>query len=114
MGSDDILVYINSDRMGVGAEQLGRLLVMSFLEMLAASPVMPSRMIFVNSGVFLTTEGSEVIEILERMEQAGVEIFSCGTCLDYYRRTDSLRVGKIGNMGGTVEALMSAGKVVSP
>jgi selenium metabolism protein YedF len=114
MGSGNFLVYINTDRMGMGAEQLGRLLVTSFLETLAASSVMPSRMIFVNSGVFLTTEGSEVLEILERMEKAGVEILSCGTCLDYYRRTDSLRVGKVGNMAGTVEALMSAGKVVSP
>ncbi len=114
MGSDNTVVYVNVDRMGVGAEQLGRLLMTSFLESLDASLVKPSSMIFVNSGVFLTTEGSEVLEVLQRIESAGVEILSCGTCLDYYRRKDNLRVGKIGNMAGTVDLLVNAGKVISP
>ena len=71
-------------------------------------------MFFVNSGVFLTTEGSDVLETLTELADAGVEIFSCGTCLDYYRRTENLRVGGVGNMSGTVEGLLGAGKIVIP
>ena len=114
MEKDGTVVYIRSDRMAVGAEQLGRLLMTSFLETLASSPAKPARMLFVDSGVFLTTEGSEVLDTLKRIEAAGVEIFSCGTCLDYYRRRDNVRVGKIGNMAGTVETLMNAGRIISP
>jgi selenium metabolism protein YedF len=114
MEKDSTVIYVRSDRMGAGAEQLGRLLMTSFLETLASSPTRPSRMLFVNSGVFLTTEGSDVLDALKRLEAEGVEILSCGTCLDYYRRKDNLRVGKIGNMAGTVETLMNAGKILSP
>jgi len=114
MGLEDFVVYVKSDRMGVGAEQLGRVLMSSFLQALAESDRKPRRILFVNSGVFLTTEGSEVLETLGRLEKAGVEIFSCGTCLEYYRRKDRLSIGKVGNMANTVEALLGAGKVICP
>lgn len=108
------VLYVNSDRMGVGSEELGRLLMISFLKTVADSPGKPHRMVFVNSGVFLTTQGSEVLEVLEQLEKTGVEILSCGTCLDYYRRKDTLRVGRVGNMAATVESLLGADRVVSP
>jgi selenium metabolism protein YedF len=114
MEKSEVVVYVNSDRMGVGAEQLGRLLMSSFLQSLAASSTKPAKMFFVNSGVFLTTEGSEVLDTLKELSDAGVEIFSCGTCLDYYRRTENLRVGNVGNMAGTVDALIGAGKILTP
>lgn len=113
-GLDDSLVYINTDRMGEGAGELGRLLISSFLQTLASSPRKPRRMIFVNSGVFLTTEGSDLLDVLQEMEKAGVEIASCGTCLDFYRRKENLRVGRIGNMANTVDWLLEAGKIVCP
>jgi len=67
-----------------------------------------------NSGVFLTTEGSPVLEILKRYEEQGTEILSCGTCLDYYGRTDRLCMGRPTNMRETVNALLNSKKVPKP
>jgi selenium metabolism protein YedF len=114
MEPENTVVYVRSDRMGAGEDALGRPLLASFLHTLAASPRKPRRMVFVNRGVFLTTEGSEVLEPLRALERAGVEIFSCGTCLDYFHRKETLAVGKVGNMAGTVESLLTADRVVSP
>jgi selenium metabolism protein YedF len=108
------VLYVNSNRMGTGDEELGRILLQSFFKTLEASDEKPERMIFVNSGVRLTTEGSELIATLRKIEEAGVAISSCGTCLDYYGLKEKLKVGTVGNMAGTVESLMSAGTVVSP
>jgi len=71
-------------------------------------------MIFVNSGIFLTTEGSEVIDALKELEEMGVEILSCGTCLDFFNRKDKLEVGLASNMFDITSALMQAEKVVIP
>jgi diphthamide synthase (EF-2-diphthine--ammonia ligase) len=47
-----------------------------------------------NTGVKLTTEVDYAVEILKKLEEKGVEVFSCGTCLKYYQLEDKLRVGK--------------------
>jgi UV DNA damage endonuclease len=67
---------------------------------------------FMNSAVFLTTEGSSIVEYLMILEEQGVEILSCGTCLDYYQLKDKLRVGKVTNMYSATEILVSAAKVL--
>lgn len=108
------VLYVNSDRMGVGDEELGRILMRSFFKTVEASREKPDRMIFVNSGVRLTTEGSELLDTLHAIESAGVAVFSCGTCLDYYGLKEKLVVGAVGDMAGTVGSLISAEKVVSP
>jgi len=71
------------------------------------------QMIFMNSGVSLTTEGSEVLELLKAMEEKGVEILSCGTCLDYYGLKEKLAVGKVTNMYAIVEAITTASRSVT-
>ncbi|MFO7774067.1 MAG: sulfurtransferase TusA family protein [Dehalococcoidia bacterium] len=65
-----------------------------------------------NDGVRLTTEGSEVLDSLKLLEEAGVQILSCGTCLEYYELKGKLEVGSVTNMYDTVESLLSATKVV--
>jgi hypothetical protein len=78
----------------------------SFLAVLRESERVPAKMLFLNSGVFLTTEGSPHLEILRRISEAGTEIASCGTCLDYYERKEKLPVGRVGNMSDTVESML--------
>ena len=73
---------------------------------------MPSKLFFLNSGVFLTTEGSPVLEELSQLVDRGVEIFSCGTCLDFYNLKDKLRVGRVTNMYDTVENMRAAAKCI--
>jgi selenium metabolism protein YedF len=103
-----------SDRLGEGPEELGRLLVKNFIITLLDLAELPDRMLFVNSGVFLTTEGSEVLEALEKLGNRGVEVLSCGLCLDFYQRKDKLRAGAVTNMFTIAESLMQAGSVIRP
>ena len=67
-----------------------------------------------NGGAKVTTEGSVSIEDLKNMEAQGVEIRTCGTCLNYYGLTDKLAVGSVTNMYDIVETMTSAGKVIRP
>ncbi len=107
------VVCITTNQFGVGEEELGKILMKSFLNTLWDREPRPAKVLFINSGVMLTTKGSEVLETLNLLEQKGVEVFSCGTCLVYYGINDKLRVGKVTNMYETVDILLSAGKVIN-
>lgn len=100
------VVLITSDRLGEGAEELGKLLMKNFIITLLDLDVVPDRMLFVNGGIFLTTEGSEVLEALEKLGNRGVEVLSCGVCLDFYHRKDKLRAGAVTNMFTIAEGLL--------
>lgn len=93
-------------------EELGSILMEGFINTLPSASRKPSRLLFMNEGVFLTTENSSVLKALQSLEAMGVEIYSCGTCLDFYKLKDKLQVGMITNMYDTVEALTGGNLVV--
>jgi len=105
-------LLITSDRLGDGPEELGGLLMRNFIHTLLESAEIPDRMFFMNRGVLLTTEGSEVLESLEKLGGMGVKILSCGLCLDFFNLKTKLRAGATTNMLTTVESLMAAGRVI--
>lgn len=107
-----VLGFITSHVMGVGDEQLGRILMRAFVKTLKELQPLPAQLIFVNSGVRLTTKGSELIADLRELENRGVQILSCGTCLDYYQLTDALEVGGVTNMYEMATALVAAERVL--
>ncbi len=107
------VIFITSDRLGTGDEELGKILMKSFLNTLWDYKTKPSKVLFINRGVMLTTEGSEVLETLELLEKEGVEILSCGTCLAFYRIKEKLRVGKVTNMPYIVDSLLTTSKIIS-
>jgi len=107
------VIWITSDRLGTGDEEVGKILMKSFLNTLWGYETKPSKVLFINKGVMLTTEGSEVLETLELLEKEGVEIFSCGTCLAFYGIKEKLKVGGVTTMPLTVDSLLTAGKVIS-
>jgi selenium metabolism protein YedF len=111
---DDLLVVIDSSGLGDGGPDLGERLMKAFLNVPLESGECPARIISMNSGVFLTTEGSPVLDILKRYEEEGTEILSCGTCLEYYGRSDRLCVGRPTNMKEKVDALLNFKKVLKP
>ena len=111
---NDLLVVIDSSGLGDGEPDLGEKLMKAFLIVLLESGDLPARIISMNSGVFLTTDGSPVLDILKRYEEQGTEILSCGTCLEYYGRRDRLCVGRPTNMRETVDALLNFKKVLKP
>jgi len=108
----DWVLLITSDRMGEGAETLGRILIKGYFYALTETKPYPKSILFINSGVNLTTEGSEILEYLQLLESNGVEILSCGTCLDFYDLKSKLSVGKITNMYTIVEKMNEVLKVV--
>jgi selenium metabolism protein YedF len=109
---NDRVLLITSDRLGDGPEELGRLLLKNLIHTLLETSVTPSRMLFLNTGVFLTCDGSDVLEALEKLQGMGSEIFSCGVCLEYFNLKGKLRAGAVTNMLVTVESLLTAGQVI--
>jgi selenium metabolism protein YedF len=108
------LLYLNSDHMGSGDEALGRKLMKLFLAQLAASATPIDLIGCVNSGVRLTTEGSEVIAEFEALKARGARIATCGTCLEHLGLEAKLLIGEVGTMAQSVQAMAMADKVIQP
>ncbi len=106
------VLLVASDRLGDGPEELGRLLMKNFIITLLDLAEAPDRILFLNTGVFLTTEGSELLAALEKLGNKGVEVMSCGVCLDYFNRKDKLKAGVVTNMFTIAESLLQAGSAV--
>lgn len=108
------VVAIGSAVMGSGDDTLGDLLMKSFLFALTKQSPLPQTILCYNGGAFLTCEGSPCLEDLQNMADAGVEILTCGTCLNHYGLTEKLRVGGVSNMYEIVEKQMQARRVMKP
>ena len=108
------VVVLSSNRMGQGDDQLGEVLMNGYVYALTELDDLPSTILLYNSGVWLSTEGSEVLEDLRLLESKGVEVLSCGTCLDYYKLTDKLGVGSVTNMYTIAEIMMEAEQILKP
>jgi selenium metabolism protein YedF len=109
-----VTAYVESDTMGRGSEDLGRILMRAFLKTVPDIEPKISRIIFINNGVKLTSEGSELIETLKALENKGISIFSCGTCLDFFHLLDKVKVGKVSNMFEIVTMLAGSDRIVKP
>ena len=110
----DMIVVIDSDRMGSGNDALGKVLIKGFIFAVTQLDVLPKKVLFYNGGATLTVEGSDSLEDLKSLEAQGVEILTCGTCLDYYGVKDKLAVGSVTNMYVIVESMAQAGKIIKP
>lgn len=108
------VVVIASDRMGEGNDELGKVLIKGFIFAVTQLDTLPKKILFYNGGATLTAEGSDSLEDLKSMEEQGVEILTCGTCLDYYGLKEKLAVGSVTNMYSIVEAMEQAGKIIRP
>ena len=111
---DNTVVVFSSDRMGSGNDELGKVLIKGFIFAVTQLDTLPKTMLFYNGGATLTTEDSDSLEDLKSLEAQGVEIMTCGTCLDYYGLKDKLAVGTVTNMYSIVETMAKAGRIVRP
>ncbi len=109
-----VVVFVKADTMGRGDDKLGAILMKSFIFTLKELKPLPWRVIFVNAGVKLTCEGSELLSQLHELEDQGVEILSCGTCLDFFNLKEKLKAGRVSNMFEIVSSLTDATHVLSP
>ena len=108
------IVVLSSDCMGEGDEVLGRALMKGFIYALTSQEGLPDTVIMYNGGARLPVEGSESLEDLKLLESQGVEILTCGTCLNHYGLTEKLSVGGVTNMYVICEKMLQAEKVVKP
>ncbi len=112
MAGDKKGFVVGSDKLGKGSDELGKILMKSFLYTISETKPYPEFIIFLNSGVKLTVSGSESLDDLRKIEQAGVKIVSCGTCLDFFEIKDKLEVGSISNMYDIVELITESDNAV--
>lgn len=108
------VVVISADHMGEGDNELGKVLIKGFIYALTEQDVLPKTMLFYNGGAKLTCEESPTLEDLKSLEAQGVEILTCGTCLNHYGLTDKLQVGSVTNMYVIAEKMTQAGNIVKP
>ena len=107
------VLLVSSSTLGHGDDELGNVLMRSFIHTLGESDIKPHKIIFMNSGVKLVTQGSDVMDDLRALEKETVEILACGTCLGHFGLKDAVEVGRISNMYEITMALMKSTKVIS-
>jgi selenium metabolism protein YedF len=107
-------VYVASETMGHGDDDLGATLMAAFLDTLSHFKDEISHAIFVNAGARLAVEGSPVLEQIRQLEGLGMQVLVCGTCLNHFGIKDKLAVGTVSNMYSIIEALSKADKVIRP
>jgi selenium metabolism protein YedF len=109
-----VLVYVDTETMGRGDDGLGKILMRSFLGTLKDLEIRPWRIVFLNAGVRNVAADSEYLSILKEIEELGVEIIACGTCLDYFHLKDKVAVGRISNMFEILTSFNEATNVIRP
>jgi len=108
------VVQITAGTMGSGDDELGALLLRSFLKTQAELEQKPDAILFYNDGVKLCCEGSYLLDDLRSLEAAGIEIIACGTCLNFFELSEQLRVGRVTDMLEIAGRLAEAGSIVRP
>ena len=100
-------LFLKSDKVGEG--ELGSMLIKGFLNAISQQEELPKTIICVNSAVLLTTEkeDDEITQIFKSIEEKGVKIYSCGTCLDFYNIRENLIIGEAGNAMDTAKMLLT-------
>lgn len=110
----DRVVVLSSEHMGQGDDELGSVLMKAFVFALTQQDELPDTILAYNGGVKLTVEGSPVLDDLKKLAEGGVEILSCGTCLNHYGLTEKLAVGDVTNMYVIAQKQLDARVVVRP
>ncbi|MBS5788683.1 MAG: sulfurtransferase-like selenium metabolism protein YedF [Clostridioides difficile] len=106
-------IFITKDKMGSGNDELGEVLIKGFVYTLTETKPYPKSILLVNGGIKLSTVNEDTVGNLKILEDAGVEVLSCGTCLDYYDLKDELKVGTVTNMYSIVESLKNSSNTIT-
>lgn len=110
---ENTLLQITNNGMGAGDEELGLLLINNYLKLINEENKLPRFITFYNSGVKLCSTGSPCIDILKVIEERGVKLIACKTCLNHYNILDTMQVGIAGTMMDIVELQKLADKVIN-
>jgi intracellular sulfur oxidation DsrE/DsrF family protein len=113
MSTHDTVILVTNNGMGKGPQELQLTLITKYLELLNLQDDLPAAMCFYTEGVRLVTEGSPVIEKLRALEEKGVRLVVCSTCLNYFGLTEKIKIGIVGGMGDILAAQWQAAKVIT-
>lgn len=105
-------ILVATNLLGNGDDRLGETLMKVYINTLVESEILPENLIFINGGVKLTCTGSDVLDSLNAMKEKGVNIISCGACLDFYNLKEELKVGEIGNMYQIIDLMNRSGNTI--
>ena len=111
MDKNTILVF-TTNGIGNAPQELQQTLAKKFLGLLVESKMLPAKILFYTDGVKLACEGSPVVQSLQKMQEMGVELILCSTCLEFYGLNDKVNVGIVGGMPDIIEAMQKAEKVI--
>ena len=112
--SNSNVIAICSDSMGRGDDELGKLLMQGFINSIKEVNILPSAIVFYNTGVKLAVDNSPVINSICELKDLGVKIIACGTCVDYFNLKEKIKFAEITNMYSILEMFLSADKVITP
>jgi len=107
------VVVVSAETMGRGDDALGAKLLGNFLRTLAAGEVHSETIVFYNAAVKLLAPGSAALEALQRLDDAGVELLACVTCLEHFGLTDRIAIGQVSNMREIVQRMTAAATVIT-
>jgi len=108
-----LVLMVAGATLGRGDDELGGILIRSFLHTLGESETIPGHVIFINSGVKLVVEDSPVLEDLRKLRDQGVSILACGTCLGHFGLKEKIAVGEISNMYDITSTMLQAGRIIN-
>jgi selenium metabolism protein YedF len=108
------VIAFSSDKMGKGDDGLGSILMKAFINTITTLDSIPSALVFYNSGVLLAAEGSGVTDDLQSLNEKGVKLLICGTCVNYFEIKDNIKTGTISNMFDILNTMNNASKVINP
>ena len=107
------VVLITAETIGKGDDKLGRILMEGFINTLLEQDRFPDQILFMNSGVKLTVQGSVVLDTLQKLTDRGCEILVCGTCLEFFSLMEKVSVGTVSNMFDIQGALLKTVSVIT-
>ncbi len=112
--SGNLVYVLSADTMGRGSDELGWALLQTYVATISEVSPLPSHILLYNGGVKLATAEGKALEALQSLEEKGVIVWCCGTCLEYFKIEEERRVGSITNMYDILSTMATAARVVSP
>lgn len=110
---NNIVLVFKTNGMGSSqAQPLKEKLAKTFLTLTTQMEPLPKIICFYTEGVRLACDGSPVLDELLALDQKGVRIILCQTCVDTFRLRDQVRVGIVGGMSDIITAMWQADKVI--
>jgi len=109
----EVVILVTNSGLGNAEKGLREKMMGVFLSTLDTFPQLPGKILFYTDGVKLVVEGSPLIGDLKALQEKGVHLIACGTCLDYFGLKEQVVVGEIGGMAAILEAMMEAEKVLT-